>query len=134
VPSRRSYRNADILAIAARTCAADHTPPRGAEIPRTFNSFAIERSEAAPAIRMSSITGAKSAARDFAAKDLARRALAQSAAVPARPRKPPSPHLALVAPETCEAHGGAEFPGLGLLLAGDRARLKRASAFSGSER
>ena len=39
---------------------------------------------------MSSITGAKSAARDFAAKDLARRALAQSAAVPARPRKPPS--------------------------------------------
>jgi hypothetical protein len=29
-------------------------------------------------------------------------------------------HLALVAPEPCEAHGGAEFPGFGLLLAGDR--------------
>ena len=28
-------------------------------------------------------------------------------------------HLALVAPETREAHGGAEFPGLCLLLAGD---------------
>jgi hypothetical protein len=28
-------------------------------------------------------------------------------------------HLALVAPEACEAHGGAEFPGLGLLLARD---------------
>jgi hypothetical protein len=27
-------------------------------------------------------------------------------------------HLALVAPEAREAHGGAEFPGLGLLLAG----------------
>jgi hypothetical protein len=25
--------------------------------------------------------------------------------------------LALVAPEACEAHGGAEFPGLGLLFA-----------------
>ena len=25
-------------------------------------------------------------------------------------------HLALVAPEACEAHGGAEFPGFGLLL------------------
>src|SRR5438132_1035561 len=24
------------------TCAADHSPPRGAEIPRSFNSFAIE--------------------------------------------------------------------------------------------
>ena len=39
---------------------------------------------------MSSMTGARSAARDFAARDLARRALAQSAAVPARPRNPPS--------------------------------------------
>jgi hypothetical protein len=29
-------------------------------------------------------------------------------------------HLALVAPEACEAHGGAEFPGFRLLLAGDR--------------
>ena len=29
------------------------------------------------------------------------------------------PHLALVAPETREAHGGAQFPGFGLLLAGD---------------
>src|SRR5215831_17886919 len=29
-------------------------------------------------------------------------------------------HLALRAPEACEAHGGAEFPGFGLLLAGDR--------------
>ena len=29
-------------------------------------------------------------------------------------------HLALVAPETREAHGGAEFPGLGLLLARNR--------------
>ena len=29
-------------------------------------------------------------------------------------------HLALVAPEACEAHCGAEFPGLCLLLAGDR--------------
>ena len=28
-------------------------------------------------------------------------------------------HLALVAPEACEAHGGAEFPGFGLLLTGD---------------
>jgi hypothetical protein len=28
-------------------------------------------------------------------------------------------HLALVAPEAREAHCGAEFPGLGLLLAGD---------------
>ena len=28
-------------------------------------------------------------------------------------------HLALVAPETGEAHGGAEFPGFGLLLTGD---------------
>ena len=27
--------------------------------------------------------------------------------------------LALVAPEACEAHGGAEFPGFGLLLASD---------------
>jgi hypothetical protein len=59
----RSYRNAGILAIAARTCAADHTPPRGAEMPRSFNSFAIERSEFAPAVRMSSMTGARSAAR-----------------------------------------------------------------------
>jgi hypothetical protein len=86
----RSYRDAGILATAARTCAADHTPPRGAEIPRSFNSFAIERSEFAPAVRMSSMTGARSAARDFAARDLARLALAQSAAVPARPRNPPS--------------------------------------------
>lgn len=39
---------------------------------------------------MSSMTGARSAARDFAARDLARRALAQSATVPARPRNPPS--------------------------------------------
>ena len=31
-------------------------------------------------------------------------------------------HLALVAPEAREAHGGAEFPGFGLLLAGDRER------------
>ena len=31
-------------------------------------------------------------------------------------------HLALVAPEACEAHGGAEFPGFGLLLAGDYKR------------
>ena len=31
-------------------------------------------------------------------------------------------HLALVAPETCEAHGGAQFPGFGFLLAGDRER------------
>src|SRR5262249_53283864 len=31
-------------------------------------------------------------------------------------------HLALVAPEPCEAHGGAEFPRLGLLLASDRER------------
>ena len=29
-------------------------------------------------------------------------------------------HLALVTPETREAHGGAEFPGFGLLFAGDR--------------
>jgi hypothetical protein len=86
----RSYRSAAILAIAARTCAADHTPPRGAEIPRSLNSFAIERSEFAPAVRMSSMTGARSAARDLAASDLACRALAQSAAVPARPRNPPS--------------------------------------------
>ena len=56
-----SYRDPGILAIAARTCAADHTPPRGAEIPRSFNSFAIERSEFAPAVRMSSMTGARSA-------------------------------------------------------------------------
>ena len=32
----------------------------------------------------------------------------------------------LVAPETCEAHCGAEFPGLSLLLAGD---CERASEF-----
>jgi hypothetical protein len=31
-------------------------------------------------------------------------------------------HLALVAPEACEAHGGAEFLGFGLLLAGDGER------------
>ena len=31
-------------------------------------------------------------------------------------------HLALVAPEAREAHGGAEFPGFGLLLAGDGER------------
>jgi hypothetical protein len=84
------YRDAGILAIAARTCVADQIPPRGAEIPRPFNSFAIERSEFAPAVRMSSMTGARSAARDFAVSDLARRALAQSAAVPARHRNPPS--------------------------------------------
>jgi hypothetical protein len=35
---------------------------------------------------------------------------------------------------SCCSRGGAEFAGLGLLLAGDRARLKCASAFSGSER
>src|SRR5262249_3865159 len=29
----------------------------------------------------------------------------------------PFSHLALVTPEACEAHGGAEFPGFGLLLA-----------------
>src|SRR5262249_7545938 len=29
------------------------------------------------------------------------------------------PHLALVAPEACEAHGSAEFPGFGLLMASD---------------
>ena len=79
-----------ILAITARTWAADHAPPRGAEIPRPFSSFAIERSEFAPAVRMSPMTGARSAARDVAASDLARRALAQSAAVPARPQNPPS--------------------------------------------
>jgi hypothetical protein len=28
-------------------------------------------------------------------------------------------HLALRAPEACEAHGGAEFPGFGLLLTSD---------------
>ena len=28
-------------------------------------------------------------------------------------------HLALVTPEACEAHGGAEFPGFCLLLTGD---------------
>jgi hypothetical protein len=50
--------------MTARTCAADHTPPRGAEIPRPFNSFAIKRSEFAPAVRISSITGAKSAAEE----------------------------------------------------------------------
>ena len=32
------------------------------------------------------------------------------------------PHLALVAPKAREAHGGAEFPGFGLLLACDRER------------
>jgi hypothetical protein len=79
-----------IVVIAARTCAADHTPPRGAEIPRPFNSFAIERNEFAPALRISSITGARSAARAFAASDLTLRALAQSAAVPTRPLNPPS--------------------------------------------
>src|SRR6516225_2768450 len=31
-------------------------------------------------------------------------------------------HLTLVAPEPCEAHGGAEFQGFGLLLACDRDR------------
>ena len=51
-------------------------------------------------------------------------------------------HLALVAPEACEAHGGAEFPGFGLLLASNcervleigfrfrRIRLRRRSAIS----
>jgi hypothetical protein len=63
-------------AIAARTCAADHTPPRGAEIQRSFSSFAIERSEFAPAVRMSSTTSAGSAARDLAVSDSARRAFA----------------------------------------------------------
>jgi hypothetical protein len=29
-------------------------------------------------------------------------------------------HLALVAPEACEAYGSAEFPGFGLLLSGVR--------------
>ena len=36
-------------------------------------------------------------------------------------------HLALVAPETREAHGGAEFLGLGLLLTGDRERTLEVS-------
>src|SRR5262249_51532006 len=35
-------------------------------------------------------------------------------------------HLALVAPEACEAHGGTQFPGFGLLLARDS---ERASEF-----
>jgi hypothetical protein len=72
-----SYRDAGILAIAARTCAADQIPPRGAEIPRPSNSFAIERSEFAPAVRISSMIGARSAARDLAASDLARRLAAR---------------------------------------------------------
>jgi hypothetical protein len=33
-----------------------------------------------------------------------------------------SPTLSLIAPEACEAHGGAEFLGFGLLLAGDSHR------------
>jgi hypothetical protein len=37
------------------------------------------------------------------------------------------PHLALIAPEACEAHGGAEFPGFGLLLAGDSESALEAS-------
>jgi hypothetical protein len=32
-------------------------------------------------------------------------------------------HLALVAPEACKAHGGAEFPGFGLLLARNGERI-----------
>ena len=87
-PGRYDY--VGILAITARTCAPDHTPPRGVVIPRSFNSFAIERSEFAPAVRISSMTGARSAARAVAARDLACRAFAQSAVVPARPRNPPS--------------------------------------------
>ena len=75
-PGRYDY--VGILAITARTCAPDHTPPRGAVIPRSFNSFAIERSEFAPAVRISSMTGARSAARAVAARDLACRAFAQS--------------------------------------------------------
>ena len=40
-------------------------------------------------------------------------------------------HLALVAPKACEAHGGAEFPGLGSLLASDRLRtIKICSCFN----
>jgi hypothetical protein len=31
-------------------------------------------------------------------------------------------HVALRVPEACEAHGGAQFPGFGFLLAGDRER------------
>ena len=42
--------------------------------------------------------------------------------------------LALVAPEACEAHGGAEFPGFGLLLArgGERAVVRQFRFRSGS--
>src|SRR6516164_9754283 len=36
-------------------------------------------------------------------------------------------HLALVAPEACEAQGSAEFPGLCLLLTGDRERTLEVS-------
>ena len=40
-------------------------------------------------------------------------------------------HLTLVAPAACEAHGGAEFPRFGLLLAGDGERSAEIS-FQGS--
>ena len=41
-------------------------------------------------------------------------------------------HLALVAPEACEAHGGAEFPGFCLLLTSDSERaLKISFSFLG---
>ena len=57
---------------------------------RAFSSPATSPNDVAPAALMSSITGARSAARAFADADRACRALAQSAAVPGRPRKPPS--------------------------------------------
>jgi hypothetical protein len=56
---------------------------------RAFNSLAMSPKDLAPAAVMSSITGARSAARAFADADRACRALAQSPAVPGRPRKPP---------------------------------------------
>jgi hypothetical protein len=57
---------------------------------RAFSSLAMSPKELAPAALMPSITGARSAARASADADRASRALAQSAAVPGRPRKPPS--------------------------------------------
>jgi hypothetical protein len=56
---------------------------------RAFSSLAISFRDSAPVALMSSITGARSAARAFADADRTCRALAQSAAVPGRPRKPP---------------------------------------------
>jgi hypothetical protein len=41
-------------------------------------------------------------------------------------------HLALVAPEACEAHGGAEFPGFGVLLARHRECAVEIGAFAAS--